>query len=105
MSGAAIELNAARRRLVVDSLGIWVIAIIVGVLWATGGGDDDKSSSDTTASTTATTTTDSASTLPPLEKTKCSDKAPEPPAAPKTYDKAPDDTLEAGKFYVATIET
>ncbi|NBW32184.1 MAG: hypothetical protein EBR48_06055 [bacterium] len=30
MSGAAAALNAARRRLVVDSLGIWVIAIIVG---------------------------------------------------------------------------
>ena len=30
MSGAAATLSAARRRLVVDSLGIWVIAIIVG---------------------------------------------------------------------------
>lgn len=30
MSGAAAALSAARRRLVVDSLGIWVIAIIVG---------------------------------------------------------------------------
>lgn len=33
MSGAALELNAARRRLVVDSLGIWVIAIIVGAIF------------------------------------------------------------------------
>ena len=30
MSGAAAVLSTARRRLVVDSLGIWVIAIIVG---------------------------------------------------------------------------
>jgi predicted branched-subunit amino acid permease len=30
MSGAAAELSVARRRLVIDSLGIWVIAIIVG---------------------------------------------------------------------------
>lgn len=30
MSGATATLSAARRRLVVDSLGIWVIAIIVG---------------------------------------------------------------------------
>ena len=30
MSGAAAALSAARRRLVVDSIGIWVIAIIVG---------------------------------------------------------------------------
>jgi len=30
MSGAAAVLSAARRRLVVDSLGIWAIAIIVG---------------------------------------------------------------------------
>lgn len=30
MSGAAAALSAARRRLVVDSLGIWVIAIVVG---------------------------------------------------------------------------
>ncbi len=30
MSGTAATLSAARRRLVVDSLGIWVIAIIVG---------------------------------------------------------------------------
>jgi hypothetical protein len=30
MSGAAAVLSTARRRLVVDSLGIWAIAIIVG---------------------------------------------------------------------------
>ncbi|MBU6256374.1 MAG: AzlC family ABC transporter permease [Chloroflexi bacterium] len=30
MSGAAVTLQSARRRLVVDSVGIWVIAIIVG---------------------------------------------------------------------------
>lgn len=30
MSGAAAALSTARRRLVVDSLGIWVIAIVVG---------------------------------------------------------------------------
>lgn len=30
MSGAATALSTARRRLVVDSLGIWVIAIVVG---------------------------------------------------------------------------
>jgi 4-azaleucine resistance transporter AzlC len=30
MSGVAAELGVARRRLVIDSLGIWVIAIIVG---------------------------------------------------------------------------
>lgn len=33
MSGTAVALRAARRRLVIDSLGIWVIAIVVGAIF------------------------------------------------------------------------
>ncbi|MDQ3944218.1 MAG: peptidylprolyl isomerase [Actinomycetota bacterium] len=109
--------QAKRRQTLIRSgiLGVFVLAVAVVLALVAGGGDDKKevtagkdatttssaeASSTTTPETTATTAAGAAA-----GEITCNDTEPPAKGNGKTYDKAPDMTIDPAKNYTATMDT
>ena len=107
--------QAKRRQTLVRGgiLGAFVVALAVLAAFVFGGDDDkdvtaaNESTSTTAAdeSTTSTPETTAAGAGAGTEEITCNDTEPETKGNGKTYDKAPEMTIDPAKNYTATMET
>jgi cyclophilin family peptidyl-prolyl cis-trans isomerase len=110
--------QAKRRQTLIRSgiLGVFVLAVAVILAFVAGGGDDNKVSAGKDNSTTTTSAEASSTTTPPettattvagaaAGEITCNDTEPPAKGNGKTYDKAPEMTIDPAKKYTATMNT
>jgi cyclophilin family peptidyl-prolyl cis-trans isomerase len=117
----AAQLEAARhqkrRQTLIRSgiLGGFIIIVAVILAFVAGGGDDDNVSAGNDKATTTTSSEASSTSTPETTATTvagaaaaeitCNDTEPTKKGNGKTYDKAPEMTIDPAKTYTATMET
>jgi Peptidyl-prolyl cis-trans isomerase (rotamase) - cyclophilin family len=110
--------QAKRRQTLIRGgiVGTLVIAVFIVLAFVNRGGDDGKQVAATDESTTTTTAADESTTTTPettattvagagTAEITCNDAEPQTKGNGKTYDKAPEMTIDPAKKYTATMDT
>jgi Peptidyl-prolyl cis-trans isomerase (rotamase) - cyclophilin family len=109
--------QAKRRQTLIRGgiVGTLVIAVFIVLAFVNRGGDDGKEVAATDESTTTTAAAESTTTTPETTATTvagagtaeitCNDTEPQTKGNGKTYDKAPEMTIDPAKKYTATMDT